>query len=181
MQNVCQSGGARGADLAWGDHAARLGHKVVHFSFDGHRTRAPAEQLVVLWDDELRRADAHLAIANRTLRRTWPPATDYSASLLRRDWHQVRNAERVYAVARFGSDGQIEGGTAWGVTMFIDRHAGKPCGAYLYEPSLQRWLSWNAEWQPIGTTPAPHGIWAGIGTRDLDAAGEKAIAALLAP
>jgi hypothetical protein len=181
MENICQSGGARGADLAWGNHAARLGHKVIHFSFGGHRTRAPAEQLVVLTDDELRQADPHLAIANQTLRRSWPPATDYSAGLLRRDWYQVRNAERVYAVARFGSDGNIEGGTAWGVTMFINSHRGAPCEAYLFEPNLLRWLAWNAEWQPIGNPPPPRGIWAGIGTRDLDAAGEDAIAALFAP
>ena len=178
---MCQSGGARGADLAWGAHAARLGHKVIHFSFAGHRTRAPAEQIVVLSDEELRQADERMAIANRTLHRTWPPATDYSANLLRRDWHQVRNAERVYAVARFGTDGQIHGGTAWGVTMFIDLHNGQPCEAYLFEPSLQRWLTCNFEWGPIGAPPRPHGIWAGIGTRNLDAAGEAAIIAMLAP
>jgi len=135
----------------------------------------------VLSDDELRQADERLAIANRTLRRTWPPATDYSANLLRRDWYQVRNAQRVYAVARFGTDRQIEGGTAWGVTMFVDLHNGQPCEAYLFEPSLQRWLTWNSAWRPIGAPPPPHGIWAGIGTRNLDATGEAAIAALLAP
>jgi hypothetical protein len=157
-----------------------MGHKVIHFSFAGHRTRAPAGQLVVLSDVELRQADEHLSTANQTLRRTWPPATEYSTNLLRRDWHQVRNAERVYAVARFGSDGKIEGGTAWGVTMFIDLHGGRACEAYLFEPSLQRWLAWNVAWEPIRMPPPPRGIWAGIGTRNLDTVGEAAMSAACA-
>jgi hypothetical protein len=181
MENICQSGGARGADLVWGTHAARIGHRVIHFSFADHRTKAPAEQLVMLSDDELRQADDHLGLANQTLHRTWPPPTAHSANLLRRDWHQVRNAARVYAVARFEADGQIEGGTAWGVTMFINLHGRGPCDAYLFEPSLRRWLAWNSAWLPIGMPPRPRGIWAGIGTRNLDASGEAAIGALLAP
>ncbi len=84
-------------------------------------------------------------------------------------------------MAPFGTDGQIEGGTAWGVTMFIDLHGWGACEVYLFEPSLQGWLTWNSAWEPIAAPPRPHGVWAGIGTRNLDTGGEAATTALLAP
>ena len=36
--NICFSGGARGADHAWGLMAEDQGHRVIHFSFKGHKT-----------------------------------------------------------------------------------------------------------------------------------------------
>jgi hypothetical protein len=95
LTNICMSGGAEGADLEWGAAAARAGHQVVHWSFAGHRTRAPKEQMVILPEDELRQADAHLAQANRVLRRRFPPASAYALNLLRRDWFQAGKAEPV--------------------------------------------------------------------------------------
>ncbi len=85
LGNVCLSGGADGADLVWGAEACRHGHKVRHFSFAGHRTQAPPDELVILSDNELRRADPYLAKANARLKRDWPPASQYAANLLRRD------------------------------------------------------------------------------------------------
>jgi hypothetical protein len=165
--------------LAWGIHAAKLGHKVVHFSFAGHGTRAPRSAVVEVSPDELRQADEHLALANRTLCRAWPPKTEHSANRLRRNWYQVRNAERVYAVGSLDDDGKIEGGTAWAVTMFIDRHGGKPCEVFLFDQDAERWLEWTGRWVPIDEPPVPHGIWAGIGTRKLNSRGESAIRRLL--
>ena len=137
------SGGADGADLVWGAEARRHGHKVLHFSFAGHRTQAPLDELIILSDDDLRRADPYLAKASARLKRRWPPASQYAANLLRRDWYQVKDAERVYAVARLQDNRQIEGGTAWTVTLFIDRHDGRPCEAYLFEPNRRQWFRWN--------------------------------------
>ncbi len=69
LGNVCLSGGADGADLVWGAEARRYGHKVLHFSFAGHRTQAPPDELVILSDNGLRRADPYLAKANARLKR----------------------------------------------------------------------------------------------------------------
>jgi hypothetical protein len=178
--SICQSGGAPGADLAWGEWAAKLGHKVVHFSFPGHRTRAPRDAVVELSADALSQADAHLARANRKLRRAWPPKSAHSVNRLRRNWYQIRDAERVYAVGRMDDAGRVEGGTAWAVTMFIDRHGGSACEVYFFDQDAERWLEWRGEWVPIDEPPVPRGVWAGIGTRQLNGAGEGAIRRLLA-
>lgn len=173
---VCFSGGARGADLAWGALARRLKHRVMHFSFAGHRTKAPRAERVILSPAQLREADPHLIAASHALHRAWPPRTDYAAQLLQRDWHQVKDSERVYAVASLDADGQIAGGTAWAVAMFIARHAGDACEAFLYDQNDQQWLHWQGAWQAIAAPPQPHGRWTGIGARDLNAAGAAAIA-----
>lgn len=135
--------------------------------------------MVELSPDALRQADEHLALANRKLCRTWPPKSAHSASRLRRNWYQIRNAERVYAVGRMDDAGRIEGGTAWAVTMFIDRHGGNACGVYFFDQDAERWVEWRGEWVPIDEPPVPHGVWAGIGTRRLNEAGEAAIRRLL--
>ena len=178
--NVCMSGGADGADLVWGAEARRHSHKVLHFSFAGHRTQAPPDELVILSEDDLRRADPYLAKATVRLNRDRPPASQYAANLLRRDWYQVKDAERVYAVARLQDNRQIEGGTAWTVTLFIDRHDGRPCEAYLFEPNRRQWLRWNTDWEASAMPPPPSGLWAGIGMRALSPSGEAAIQALFA-
>ncbi len=180
LGNVCMSGGASGADLAWGAEARRHGHKVLHFSFAGHRTRAPRDERVILSDAELQRADPYLARASARLKRAWPPASAYAANLLRRDWYQVKDAQRVYAVARLQVDQQIEGGTAWTFALFLDRHDRGPCEMYLFEPNRRQWFSWNTAWEAIALPPRPAGLWAGIGTRALTPAGEAAIRALFA-
>jgi len=172
------SGGADGADLVWGAEARRHGHKVLHFSFAGHRTQAPPDELVILSDHDMRRADPYLAKASARLKRHWPPASKYAANLLRRDWYQVKNAERVYAVASLQENGQIKGGTAWTVDLFIARHDRRPCEAYLFELNRRQWFKWNTDWEAIAMRPPPLGMWAGIGTRALSPSGEAAIRGL---
>ncbi len=179
-QNICFSGGAGGADLAWGAAAAQRGDTVIHFSFRGHRTQAPRALLCVLGAAALRGADPHLRRAARYLQRPWPPASAYALSLLRRDWHQVKDSERLYAVGSFRRDGHIAGGTAWTVAMFLDRHRGTDCDAFFFDQQTRLWLRWSGEWVPIAKPPTPHGRWTGIGTRRLSAIGADAIRGLLA-
>ena len=70
--NWCLSGGAIGSDLAWGVAAAAVGHGVIHFSFQGHQTLAPPEQVVRLTAEQLASADEPCRRANQTLRRRFP-------------------------------------------------------------------------------------------------------------
>ncbi len=178
--DVCFSGGARGADCAWGALAQHLKHRVMHFSFAGHRTPAPRAERVILSPAQLREADPYLLAASRALHRAWPPRTHYAAHLLQRDWHQVKDSERVYAVASLGADGQIAGGTAWAVAMFIARHHGHACEAFLYDQAGRQWLQWQGAWHAIAAPPRPRGQWTGIGARDLNPAGAAAIASYAA-
>lgn len=185
--NTCLSGGAEGSDLAWGALAAKLGHGVVHYSFAGHRTRAPVEQRHVLTAAELCWADLYCLRANETLRRRYPAKTLHSTNLLRRDWYQSQ-AHSCYAITRLGLrhnqritlgavvKGSIAGGTAWAVQMFIDRHQRAACDCFVFDQDLCRWFRWHGDgWQAIFAPPRPVGLYAGIGTRDLSSVGLLAI------
>lgn len=177
---ICLSGGAEGADQQWGMTAGRAGHTVFHFSFRGHRPRVPPGEVVTLSDAQLLEADPYLLRANATLRRTFPPKNPYAASLLRRNWYQVRDAQAVYAVATLGKDGLVSGGTAWAVQMFLDRHEGGACAAHLFDQATGRWHVWGeAGWRVVDAVPPPEGVWAGIGSRDLRDDGKAAIRALM--
>jgi hypothetical protein len=175
--NLCLSGGATGADHAWGFAAKQKGHGLIHWSFPGEDKLSDIMDVVQLDDTILAEADPHLFKANVTMRRTYPPRGKRTRRLLQRNWFQVSYAESLYAVSSFTEKGQIEGGTAWAVTMFINRFNGAPCKAYVFDQTICRWFVWDGWWKPIYEPPRPAGIWAGIGRRAelLNAMGRLAI------
>ena len=174
--DCCLSGGAIGADLAWGDAARYAGHDVIHFSFARHRSEVPSRQIVRLSDADLRTADPHVAAAGELIQRRLPQ-NFYTANLLRRNWFQVRDADACYAVSTI-KDGLVQGGTGWAVAMFLLRHDLAACPLYVFEQNLCRWFTWTGAgdcWQPLYEPPRPSGRWAGIGSRDLHFIGRLAI------
>lgn len=175
---ICLSGGAEGADVQWGMCAGMAGHQVIHWTFRRHRSEAPPSEIVELPRDLLLAADPFVERANLTLKRHFPTNSDFVNSLLRRNWYQVRDADAVYAVSDI-SKGQVSGGTAWATQMFIDRHEGQPCRAYVFCQKTDRWYAWEGHWKEIDTPPVPDGIWAGVGSRKLLDNGKAAIRSLL--
>lgn len=143
--NICLSGGAAGADTLWGEEAVKLGHQVIHWSFEGHKYHCPSEHVVRLDLDLLKEADIHLEEANLSMKRYIPYYKPWLINLLRRNWFQVKYAHSVYAVGtlndnavisdvvfdpsitrfRLGPDVKvnrmgIDGGTAWACQMYLD-------------------------------------------------------------
>jgi hypothetical protein len=178
---ICLSGGAPGADLQWGRCAGAVGHRVIHWSFAGHRTQAPPEERVILPPDLLVQADPFLIAANRTLKRQFPGRTAYATNLLRRDYFQVAWSKAVYVVGDI-EDGMIVGGTAWAVQMFLDRFPdAESVKVYVFDQHQHqhRLFGWHRGWVAIELPPQPHGIWAGIGSRDLRRSGQAEIHQLL--
>lgn len=190
----CLSGGAPGADLAWGDCATRHGHGVIHFSFARHQTNASYESLVRLTEEQLATADPHCEIASQGLRRRFPARSAYVTNLLRRNWFQVAEARSCYAISSFSNltirstiplgtvldRMQVKGGTAWAVAMFIRRHGGDRCPCYVFDQEKCHWFQWQGDgWECLYHPPAPVGVWAGIGTRHLNGTGKLAIRILL--
>lgn len=174
--NICLSGGANGADLQWGMQAGKYGHRVFHFIFNGHKSKAPESEKVVLSDAQLRMADPYLSKANDTLKRKWPLHNKWTTSLLRRNFYQVCDAQAVYAVSTINKFGVVEGGTSWAVQMFLDRF--DKLGvipAYVFDQSTETWYQWDNGWMPIEMPPTPTGVYAGIGTRQLSDQGKLAI------
>jgi hypothetical protein len=177
LENICLSGGADNSDLQWGMMAGRLGHKVVHWSFQGHRTDAPPAELVQLSQNQLEEADRFIERANRAIRRNWPSRTTSTNNLLRRNWYQVKDTGAVYAVGNM-EDRAIKGGTAWAVQMYMDRflYDGEPlekCQLYFYDQTTFVWWQWRGQWEiRVSQPPMPQGVWTGIGTRDLTSDGK---------
>lgn len=200
-KGLCLSGGAKDADLLWGEYAHRDGHDVIHWSFTGHKTRAPSQHLICLTEDELRMADPYCAQASHTLKRWFPPRSKYVGDLLRRNWYQVCCADSCYGISKFCTAGGsnlpatirvpidsmldtqygVGGGTAWAVQMFIDQHAGAPCACYVFDQLACYWFTWDSGWRRIYEPPPPQGIWTGIGTRYLSAIGRLAIRTVMEP
>lgn len=178
LQNLCLSGGAEGADLQFGMTAGHAGHSVIHWSFKDHKTYAPEQEVVILTPDQLDAADEHCKQASLTLKKYYPPKSVYVKNLLRRNWYQVAAAERVYAVSTI-VNGIVEGGTSWATQMFIDRFNGESCECYVYDQLEEKWFKWNGVWEAVESPPAPFGVYAGIGTRNLNTAGKQAIRSLM--
>jgi hypothetical protein len=176
--DICLSGGADGADLQWGMCSGAAGMSVIHWTFRGHRSQAPASEVVELNDAQLAEANPYCERANLTLGRSFPPKSNFAANLLRRNWFQVRDAQACYAVSTI-KDGVVQGGTSWATQMFIDGYEGAPCPCYVFCQEDGRWHVWDGSWQPIFSPPKPSGVFAGIGTRALGITGKLAIRVLL--
>lgn len=174
--NLCFSGGATGADLAWGRLAKAHGHSVIHFSFKGHKTDADPQEVYVLSEEELQEADEHLIKASKTLNRYFPAKKYFVANLLRRNYYQVKWTQSIYAVGTIGKSGRtgVNGGTAWAIEMGLNLNVP---AIFFFDQDKGHWLKWNHsnhEWIKTQPTP-PTGYWTGIGTRDLNETGKTAI------
>lgn len=181
--NSCLSGGADGADLQWGMCAGSAGHHVVHWSFEGHRSKAPDAEVSILSKEQLEQADESVKRANKTLKRHFPTRNGFVNNLLRRNYYQIKWTQAVYAVAKL-ENGIVSGGTAWATQMYMDRYLfdGEPieeCHLYLFDQLTEKWFSWSNGWIEITEPPVPSGVWTGIGSRELTDAGKHAIRALL--
>lgn len=184
--NMCLSGGAAGADTEWGICAENVGYEVVHWVFEGHgnkNSNFSGARRCILNREKLLVADQYLEIANKSLKRSWPTRSQYTNDLLRRNHYQVHWSDSVYAVSSFTDDKsllKISGGTAWACQMYVDRWLYgngnlDHCSLYLFDQVTEKWYSWVSYWKEIYSPPAPTGVYAGIGTRELSDAGRNAI------
>jgi hypothetical protein len=176
------SGGAEGADTAWGEQAKKAGHQVHHFVFKGHHN-SKIDGAVIIPPDRLVEADPTMKRVNdEVLHRSFPAHSVFVTNLLRRNYFQVVNSDAVYAVA--GIDGtSVFGGTAWAIEAFkiLNPHSNN---IFVFDQENDGWYRWNPEtscWVSIGTPPSPSGRWTGIGTWTLEHNGQEAIEALFLP
>lgn len=164
-ENICFSGGAVGADSTWGIIAKENDHDVVHFIFQNHRSKE--DNTVVLSTDELKEADQFLIEANKDLKRSFPTKNEFVNNLLRRNYYQIKDSDSLYAVSTINQDGNVDGGTAWAVTMFIQNRTGP---VYLYDQVKEIWFEYDRDGEvflEIESPPTPSGKWTGIGSRKI--------------
>ena len=172
--NVCFSGGAVGSDTEWGKWALKNKHDLKHYIFEDHKSKCP--NTIIIDSAMLRKADPFLSKANETLTRRFPCKSEFANNLLRRNFYQIINSERVYAISTF-KDNFINGGTAWACQMYLDLclEEGKIPELYVYEQAKEKWTEYvNGKFNSIEKPIRPHGKWTGIGTKkiSLDAISE---------
>lgn len=172
------SGGAPGAEDAFGAAAERFGIEEVNFSFDGHaptRTRG----LRVLNHEELRGGDVSLAYVSRLMNRRYPDTPTFR-KILQSIWYQVNHGQEIYVIGSIQADKTVRGGTGWGAEFA--KLCNKPL--FVFDQAKGAWFAWDGtDWHARAGAHAPviqHVHITGTGTRTLDEAGRKAINDLFA-
>ena len=169
------SGGARGAEVAFGEAANRLGVLEVNFTFDGHRQERN-QGSYLLSPRELAAGDVSLAYVSKRLSRTYNAEGGLIRRVLQTLWHMVSRSQQVFVVGAIQEDGTVVGGTGWSVELA--RMWNKDL--WVFDQDKDYWFKWNGEdWVP-GEPTIRTIHFTGTGTRYLKETGKAAITALYA-
>ncbi|WEM33278.1 hypothetical protein EJP02_217 [Escherichia phage EJP2] len=169
LDNVCYSGGAKGADRLFGIWATENGFQEVHFSFKKHNYVVDESTIIEIPDSILQDSTVidKLKKANYSLGRSIPKKGSYVYNLLARNTFQVLLTERVYCISPLASPTTVSGGTAWAVQMYIDQYENPVI--YGYDPlrkEAYQYCNTKKEFITVDSVPAPTGKWTGIGSRE---------------
>lgn len=175
--SILFSGGAPGAEAAFGACAERHGVEEVHFTFEGHRIDR-ARGVRVLNHEELLAGDVSLEYVSRLMNRRYTEGPTIR-KVLQSLWYQVNNGQEIYVIGVILADGTVRGGTGWGAEFA--KLCNKPL--YVFDQEKDRWFHWRStEWQPLPASDGPsitHAHFTGTGTRTLQENGRRAIEGLL--
>jgi KaiC/GvpD/RAD55 family RecA-like ATPase len=165
------SGGARGAEAAFGACAERWGMQEANYSFEGHRLLERKRGVVVLGEDELRKGDFSLVYVSRRLGRVLSEIP-LVRNVLQTIWHQINASSQVFVVGHIQDDGTVRGGTGWGAEL---ARLWKK-SLYVYDQDKRGWFRWSGSAWEIARQPSIIAEnFAGIGTQNLTDDGREAI------
>ena len=170
------SGGAPGAEAAFGEAAERHGVEEVNFTFDGHRI-SRARGIRMLNHEELQAGDVSLEYVSRLMKRRFTDARAIRR-ILQTLWYQVNNGQEIYVIGTVLPDGTVRGGTGWGAEFA--KLCNKPL--HVFDQEKNCWERWTGEdWAVCDAASEPvitHPHFTGTGTRGLQDNGRRAIDAL---
>ena len=173
------SGGASGAEAAFGVCAEQHGIEEVNFTFDGHKIDRH-RGVRVLNHEELESGDVSLEYVSRLMNRRYSDAPTIRR-ILQTIWYQVNNGQEIYVVGTVLDDGTVQGGTGWGAEFA--KLCNKPL--FVFDQEQDAWFTWTgSDWQQErSANDAPviaHPHFTGTGTRSLRENGRAAIEGLFA-
>jgi hypothetical protein len=171
------SGGAPGAEAAFGAAAEQHGIEEVNFTFEGHKIER-RRGVRVLNHEELQNGDVSLDYVSRLMHRRYTDAPTIR-KVLQTMWYQVNNGQEIYVIGAILPDGTVRGGTGWGAEFA--KLCNKPL--HVFDQEQNGWFTWTGEaWQARGSDgPAiTHVHFTGTGTRRLGDNGRRAIDDLFA-
>ena len=163
------SGGAVGAEEAFGIASERWGVQECNFTFEGHK-QARDRGRYALSPRELAAGDVSLVYVSRRLNRTYSEGT-LIRKVLQTLWHMVSRSQQVFVIGSIQDDGTVVGGTGWSVELA--RMWNKDL--WVFDQESASWSQWSGEaWTP-GTPVIDSHHFTGAGTRYLTDAGRTAI------
>jgi len=163
------SGGAKGAEEAFGIAAERWAVKETNYSFDG-RPVARQRGVVVLTEAQLKQGDVSERYLQEHMNRTYP-RTDLFRKVLQSIWHQVNTSNQVFVVGLLLEDGTVKGGTGWAAELA--KHLGKPL--HVYDQEKHAWFTWKGTWVAEDAPRIRARRFTGTGSRYLSDEGRTAI------
>jgi hypothetical protein len=167
------SGGAPGAEAAFGEAAEQYGIEEVNFTFEGHKTNR-TRGTRVLTGEELQKGDVSLTYVSRIMNRRYPDAA-LIRKVLQTIWYQVNSGQEIYVIGKIMDDDTVRGGTGWGAEFA--KLCNKPL--FVFDQEQDGWFSWVKDcWVSIGPPTIQHNHFTGTGTRFLEENGRAAIAGL---
>ena len=111
-ESILFSGGAPGAEAAFGGCAEHHGVEEVNFTFDGHKI-GRHRGVRVLNHEELQSGDVSLEYVSRLMRRRYTEGPTIR-KVLQTLWYQVNSGQEIYVIGTILGDGTVRGGTGWG-------------------------------------------------------------------
>lgn len=166
------SGGAAGAEAAFGQAAEQWGLAEVNFTFEGHN-QARTVGRRVLDDRELSAGDVSLVYVAHRMHRHWDK-TEILRRVLQSQWHVVSHATQVFVVGVIQPDGTVHGGTGWSVELAKRWNR----RVWVFDQAHGSWFTWSGSNWTRGLPVIEAPDIAGTGTRFLNAAGRAAISDL---
>lgn len=173
------SGGATGADIAW--ETIGLEYGVINHNHYYLKKKTPFGNLEISYEDAIE-GQNKVTIAARQLGRI-EKTYQVKHELLIRNWCQVKYSEAIYAITTFllpnsilsnGRTAKIHqgaGGTGYAIQMGINEN--KP--VYLFDQEINQWLKYTRGVWEDSKVPILTKNFAGIGTREINETGLKAI------
>jgi len=169
------SGGAPGAESAFGEVAASYGVREINFTFEGHR-QARTEGQTVLSPAELAMGDVSLAYVSKRLHRNYHDRESLIRGVLQTIWHMVSRSQQVFVVGAIQEDGTVRGGTGWAVELA----AMWSRELWVFDLPSSRWHRWSGRAFGPGQPRITTREFCGTGTRSLPDVGRQAIEELFA-
>jgi hypothetical protein len=164
------SGGAAGAEAAFGSCAEQWGLGELNFTFEGRKVER-SRGLVSLGPTELKQGDVSSAYLQAHMHRSYPE-TPLFRKVLQSIWHQVNSAGEVFAIGVIQRDKTVKGGTGWAAELA--RHWEKP--VYVFDQERHGWFTWmDGDWTVTTPPTITRTRFCGTGTRFLSDDGRRAI------
>jgi len=181
---ICHSGGAEGSDTAWEKIGEKFGVKTKAYSYK--TPKHTSSNKVEISDEDYKEGISEVNKANKFLNRY---GIHKYMNLLARNWAQVKYSKQVFAIGTIIKPGEknskgyynkgkydiVDGGTGYAVQMGINNER----EVFVFDQVRDKWFRWSystLQFVEIKDTPViTNNDFAGIGTRELEPNGLKAI------